>query len=251
MTLKRSNNCRSNALVSVIAFLILSGCGTGTERNAVCDRSNRLNNELSTVNQVLNDIVDASPQQLANSFTVALSTLTTLSELGASALRDDFKVLFNGYDSVARSIEATQWNGAVAVNDPDVIDARSKLLSTETVQANDAIRSYMVKNCALEFEITGGQFPGVPTTLPNPVVGTDNAPEPTTGYDNEDSIASSYGYFVAEQFDLALTNDQAICVGRILNENALVDLQGTDSAYTQFISAALKECGVDANISGS
>ena len=95
------------------------------------------------------------------------------------------------------------------------------------------------------------QFQGSATTLPNPTIADENAPDPTTGFDNDDSIASSYGYFVAGQYNLAITNEQAICIGRVFNEQAILDPRAADNAYTQFVSSTLVACGVEANISGS
>lgn len=230
--------------------LTLSACSSRAERAAVCDRSVGLENELSTVSQTLDDISNASPQQLANTFSVTLSTLSTLADLGPSSLRNDFQILLGAYESLAASIEATGWNGEVAVSDPVVNKARTLLVSNDVVEARDAVRSYSKNNCSSDLNLDSGQFQGTPTTLPNPAVPNVNAPDPTTGFDNEDSIASSYGYYVAEQYNLAITNEQAICIGRALTEQAIVNLQGSDNAYTQLISATLVTCGVDADISG-
>lgn len=236
--------------LSIVA-LILSGCSSSTERAAVCERSIGLQNEFTAVAQTLDDIASASPQQLANTFAVTIATLTTLSDLGPSSLRSDFGVLLGVYESLAASIEATGWNGAVAVSDRVVIEARAHLISNDAFEARNSIRSYAIKNCATELGIDIEQFQGVPTTLPSPIVPDENAPDPTTGFDNDDSIASSYGYYVAEQYNLAITNEQAICIGRMLIEQATVNLQQVDNSYTEFISAMLTTCGVEANISGS
>lgn len=238
------------SLLTVLA-LILGGCSSGAERAAVCERSLGLQNELAAVAQTLDDIADASPQQLANTFAVTIATLTTLSDLGPSSLRSDFGVLLGVYETLAASIEATGWNGAVAVSDRIVIEARAQLISNDAFEARNSIRSYAIKNCSTELGADIEKFQGIPTTLPNPVVPDENAPDPTTGFDKDDSIASSYGYYVAEQYNLAVTNEQAICIGRILMEQATMDLQQVDDSYTEFISATLTKCGVEANISGS
>jgi len=210
-----------------------------------------LESELSTVSRTLDDIANASPQQLTNTFAVTIATLTTLFDLGPSSLRSDIGVLLGAYESVAASIEATGWNGGVAVSDPVVIEARAQLISNDVIEALDAVRSYSVSNCSAEINGDGEEFHGTPTTLPNPVIISDDAPEPTTGFDNDDTLASSYGYYVAEQFGLAITNNQAVCIGRLLMEQALSDLQTADNSYTEFISGVLTKCGVDMNISGS
>lgn len=237
-------------LLTLVA-LTLGACSSSAERAAVCDRAVGLQNEFSAVSQTLDDIAIASPQQLANTFAVTLSTLTTLSDLGPSSLRDDFGLLLAVYESLAASIEATGWNGDVAVSDSVVIKVRTKLVSNEVVEAREAVRLYAVNNCSAELGRDIEKFQGIPTTLPNPVVPDPNAPEPTTGFDNDDTIASSYGYYVAEQYNLAITNEQAICIGTVLTEQAILDLQKADDAYAQLISATLVTCGVNADIPGS
>lgn len=235
----------------MVLVLALGACSSVAERAVVCDRSIGLENEFSSVNQTLEDIAVASPQQLTNTFAVAVATLTTLFDLGPSSLRDDFGLLLDAYESLAASIEATGWNGQVAVSDPVVMEARAQLISNEVVEARNAVRSYAIENCSANLVGSNEAFQGTPTTLPNPVVPSDNAPDPTTGFDNENTIASSFGYYVAEQYNLAITNEQAICIGLALTEQALSDLKKADNSYTQLVSATLTECGVEANISGS
>lgn len=235
----------------VVLTLTLSACGSAAERVAVCDRSVGLEHEFAAVSRTLDGLATTSSQQLVSTFAVTLATLTTLLDLGPSSLRDDFALLLDVYETIATAIEATGWNGEAAVSDPVVIKARAQLVSNDAVQARDAVRAYVLRNCSAE---SGGgivQFLGTPTTLPNPVVASDNAPEPTTGFDNEDSIASSFGYYVAEQYNLAITNEQAICIGQVLTEQALLDPPKTDDAYTQLISTTLISCGVVTEISGS
>lgn len=232
-------------------IVALSSCSSMTERKAVCDRAVGLDNELSVISRVVDDIANATPEQLANTFSVTIATLSTLYDLGPSSLRSDFGLLLGVYQSLGASIEATDWNGSLAVSDRVVVAARAGLTSNAVIGARDSIRSYVIDNCSTEFDVNNEQFQGSPSTLPNPFIQDENAPDPTTGFDNDDSIASSYGYFVAEQYNLAITNDQAICVGKLFAEQAIVDPQAADDAYTEFVSATLAACGVEANISGS
>lgn len=246
---------RSRRWFAIPALIVLtmsvSACGSNAERTAVCDRSLGLEYEFAAINQTLDDIARASAQQLANTFAVTLATLTTLFDLGPSSIRSDFDLLLDVYTSLAASIEATGWSGEVAVSDPVVIKARAELVSNDVVEARDAVRSYAVKNCSVELGGDIGRFQGTATTLPNPAVPDENAPDPNTGFDNENTIASSYGYFVAEQFNLAITNEQAICIGRAITDQAQLDLQAVDNAYTEFVSATLVKCGVEATLSSS
>ncbi|MEO5973598.1 MAG: hypothetical protein ABIQ38_00120 [Ilumatobacteraceae bacterium] len=229
----------------------LSGCSSIAERRALCDRSAGLENELSIVAQTVDDIANSTPQQLANTFTVTIATLATLHDLGPSSLSSEFGLLLGVYESLGSAIESTGWDGSVAVGDRVVNAARAGLLSNAVIEARDSIRTYVIDNCSTGFSIENDQFEGTATTLPGPPIADENAPDPTTGFDDDDSISSSYGYFVAEQFNLAITNDQAICIGRAFTEQAILDPQAADNAYIEFVSATLLACGVEANISGS
>ncbi|MHB1130094.1 MAG: hypothetical protein ACYC06_08620 [Ilumatobacteraceae bacterium] len=246
-------NRRRPGLWTLLGVLVLAlgACSSIAERAALCDRSIGLENEFSAVSLTLDDIAIATPLQLTNTFAVTVSTLTTLFDLGPSSLRSDLGVLLDVYESLAASIEATGWNGQVAVSDPVVIKVRAQLISNEVVEARNAVRSYTIKNCSAELIGSSEVFQGTPTTLPNPVIPNDNAPDPETGFDKEDTIASSYGYFIAERYNLAITNEQAICIGLAVADQALSDLQKADEAYTEFVAATFAKCGVEANISGS
>ncbi len=245
----------SKKFASVIALMCLvvglNGCSSIAERKALCDRSAGLENELSVVGQIVDDIANATPQQLANTFTVTIATLATLHDLGPSSLRRDFGLLLAAYQSLGSAIEATGWDGSVAAGDRVVNAARDALISNAVIESRDSIRTYVIDNCSTGFSIENDQFEGTATTLPNPPIADENAPDPTTGFDNDDSILSSYGYYVAEQFNLAITNDQAICIGREFTEQAISDPKAADDAYIEFVSATLLACGVEANISGS
>ena len=234
-----------------VLFVVIGACTSNIDRAVLCDRSVGLDNELETVNQMLDDIVNTSPLQLSNTFEITLATLTTLGDLGPSSLRSDFDVLLQVYESLATSIEATGWIGEVAVDDSGVTKARVRLVAKDVVEARESVHRYVAKNCSERDVNNGQEFQGTPTTLPNPDIPEDNAPDPMTGFDNEVTIASSYGYYVAEQYDLAVTNDQAICIGQALTEQAQLDLRSVDNAYIEFVSAILSKCGVEANISGS
>ncbi len=237
--------------VPIFLVVALGACSSIAERKALCDRSAGLENELSVVGQTIEEITNATPEQLANTFTVTIATLATLHDLGPSSLRSDFGLLLGVYQSLGAAIEATGWDGSVAVEDRVVLAARAGLLSNAVVEARESIQRYVIDNCSTGFSIENDQFAGTATTLPNPAIAEENAPDPTTGFDNDDSIASSYGYFVAEQFSLAITNDQAICIGRSFMDQAISDPQSVDDAYTEFVSATLLACGVEADISES
>lgn len=234
-----------------VLVVALTSCSSMAERKAVCDRAAGLDNQLSVISRIADDISNISPEQLANTFSVTIGTLSTLYDLGPSSLRSDFGLLLGVYQNLGNAIEATGWNGPVATIDRIVLAARASLSANPVIEARDSIRLYVIDNCLTEFDIDGDPFQGSPTTLPDPAIQDENAPDPLTGFDNDDSISASYGYFVAEQYNLAITNEQAICIGNLFVEQAIIDPQAADDAYTEFVSATFATCGVEADISGS
>lgn len=235
----------------VVLATILGACSSASERSALCDRSQRLENEFVLVEQTLDDISTTTPQQLANTFVVTLATLNTLYEFGPSTLRGELALLLEVYESLAASIEATGWNGSISAKNPAVIESRTQLIRSDATEARQALRSFVSKSCQLKVGAEDEQFHATPTTLSDPDVVSDDVPEPSTGFDDDDTIASSYGYFVAEQNNLAITKQEALCIGRILLEEALLDLQKVDETYTQLVAATFIRCGVLGNNSGS
>ena len=61
-------------------------------------------------------------------------------------------------------------------------------------------------------------------------------------------MLKAFGYVVAERFDVAITQTQAICVGQSLVDNAVYDDSKLNNTYYDLLQIIFDECSVNINI---
>lgn len=232
--------------VAVFAPVLLASCSSGARRDALCQRAAGLESEFALVDQTMQDLAVATPNQIENTLRVVGETIASLLDLGPTELKDDFAEVSGSYDALELALADVGYNGTVALTDSAVDQAWQKFSNDEFVQAHASILQFVATNCDVNLQPGINELNTPNTTLPNPVLNPDNAPDPTTGFDNDDSVDASYGYYVAQQYGLAITNEQALCLGRAMTASALKDLSQSENGYAQLVNEGLKQCGVDA-----
>jgi len=205
-----------------------------------------LESELALVDQTMQDLGVATPNQIENTLRVVGASVASLIDLGPTELKDDFAAISDAYDTLDFALADVGYIGVVALSDSVVDQALRQFSQDEFVKAHANILEFVAANCELNLQPGINELDTPNTTLPNPVLSTDNAPDPTTGFDNDDSVDAAYGYYVAQQYGLAITNEQALCLGRAMTTSALKDLSQSEIAYAQLVNNSLKQCGVDA-----
>jgi len=230
----------------VIGAVLLTSCATGPRRDALCQRAAGLENEFALVDQTMRDLGVATPTQIENTLRVVKASVASLIDLGPSELKSDFAAISDAYDTLDFALADVGYIGVVALSDSLVDQALQELSQDEFVKAHANVFEFVAANCELNLQPGIDDLNAPNTTLPNPVLGTDNAPEPATGFDNDDSVNAAYGYYVAQQYGLAITSEEALCLGRTMTTSALKDLSQSETAYAQLVNDSLKQCGVDA-----
>lgn len=233
-------------LIAVLGVVLLASCSSGPRRDALCQRAAGLNSEFVLVDQTMQDLATATPTQIENTLRVVGASIASLLDLGPTELKDDFAAINGAYDTLVLVLADVGYDGAVALSDPEVDQALQKLSKDEFVTAQANILEFVAANCELNLQLGINELNAPNTTLPNPVLSDDNAPDPTTGFDNDDSVNASFGYYVAQQYSLAITTEQALCIGRAMTASASSDLSQSDNGYAQLVNDSLKLCGVDA-----
>ena len=212
----------------------------------MCQRAAGLGSEFALVDQTIQDLATATPSQIENTQLVVGASISSLIDLGPTELKGDFAAINDTYDTLALALADVGFDGAVALSDSAVDQALQNFSNDKFVTAHANILEFVAANCELNLQPGINKLNAPNTTLPNPVLSADNAPDPTTGFDNDDSVDAAYGYYVAQQYRLAITNEQALCLGRALTSSALKDLSQSESGYVQLVNDSLKLCGVDA-----
>ena len=230
----------------VLGAVLLVSCSPGARRDALCQSAAGLESEIALVDQTMNDLGAATPTQIENTLLVVGASLASLLDLGPTELKSDFAALNDAYDRLNLALAEVGYDGAVALSDSAVDRALQVFSMNDFVKPHAKILEYVAANCELDLQPGINQLNAPNMTLPNPVLSADDAPDPTTGFDNDKSVDAAYGYYVAQQFSLAITNEQAICLGREMTASARKDLSQSDNEYVQLVNDGLKLCGVDA-----
>lgn len=74
----------------------------------------------------------------------------------------------------------------------------------------------------------------------------DPQPDINYGFDNEETSIMSFAYFIAEQRELAITPEQALCLGKRMISVAASNPTLSDEVYDATLTAAFSECGITA-----
>ena len=233
----------------MLGAILLTSCSTSARRDALCQRAAGLESEFALVDQSMSNLAVATPAQIENSLRNVVASLASLVDLGPTELKDDFETINDTYDLLTLTLADVDYNGAIALSDSAVNTSLARFTQGEFLRAHKNVLEFVTARCESDLQPGINELDSPNTTLPNPVLATDNAPDLSTGFDNDDSVDAAYGDYVAQQYGLALTNDEALCLGRAMTSSAIKDLAQSEIAYTQLVNDALKECGVDAIVS--
>ena len=231
-----------------LASTTLVGCALNAERDALCEQSDRWNSASTQVSLVLDEISNFEPEQLQEVFEEVVQTLILINESASRDLRVDTEVLLNTFGALSDALSEISWEGDLAQKDSAVISAGVRLASSEVQQAQANLATYIVENCNLEIDSPINKFPNVGTTLPDPIIQDETIELPPVGYDNDESVARAFGFVIVERFGVAITNEQAECVGVALIAANSNDSKVIDETYWQVLQLIFNSCDVKVDV---
>ena len=231
-----------------LASTTLVGCALNAERDALCEQSDRWNSASTQVSLVLDEISNFEPEQLQEVFEEVVQTLILINESASRDLRVDTEVLLNTFGALSDALFEISWEGDLAQKDSAVISAGVSLASSEVQQAQANLATYIVENCDLEIDSPINKFPNVGTTLPDPIIQDETIELPPVGYDNDESVARAFGFVIVERFGVAITNEQAECVGVALIAANSNDSKVIDETYWQVLQLIFNSCDVKVDV---
>ena len=231
-----------------LASITLVGCATNAERDALCAQSDRWNSVSTQVSLTLDEISKFQPEQLREIFEEVVQTLILINESASRDLRADTEVLLNTFGALSDALAEIDWEGDLAQKDSAVTSAGVRLASSEVQQAQANLATYIVENCDLEIDSPVNKFPNVGTTLPDPIIQDETIELPPVGYDNDESVVRAFGFVVVERFGVAITNEQAACVGVGLIAANANDSKVVDETYWQMLQLIFDSCDVKIDV---
>lgn len=227
---------------------IASSCAQNSEIVAICNLAESWNQASREFAEISSDLETTSPGRLQEVFGNLTSTLGTMSEIGPVYISDSIESLLVTYQSFSMALESLDWQSGLIGKDAAATSASVRLASDEIVKAQTALGNFIDSECQIKIENPINKLPDVGTTLPDPLIQDETKEQPDVGLDNEQSVYSSFGFLVVERFGVAITNEQALCIGTSLASKNLTNNPNLDANYWNVLQKTFDECFVSINI---
>lgn len=247
MKISRAFNTKTYIAIFIYS-LVLATCGQNAEVNSVCLQSSRWNSASTQLAIVLTNLESLPAGQIRETMSDVVATLIALNDVAPREIKSDVELLLNTYGSLSDALQALNWDGSVSQQDAGVTSAGVRLASEEIQQSQTDLANFIRDNCSVNIDNPVNQFPNVGTTLPDPAIQQDDAPEPSASFDNDETIPRAFGYVVVERFGVAITDEQANCVGTALLAAASNDATVVDITYWQMLQTIFVSCGVQIDV---
>lgn len=247
MKKSRAFGVKTCALIFLHAS-VLAACGQNAEINSVCLQSSRWNSASSQLAIVLTNLESLPAGQIRETMTDVVATLIALNDAAPREIKSDVELLLNTYGSLSDALQALDWDGSVSQQDAGVTSAGVRLASEEIQQSQTDLANFIRDNCSVNIDNPVNQFPNVGTTLPDPAIQEDDVPEPPASFDNDETIPRAFGYVVVERFGVAITDEQADCVGTSLLAATASDASVVDLTYWQMLQTIFNSCRVQIDV---
>jgi hypothetical protein len=169
--------------------------------------------------------------------------LLTLNDIAPYEIQSDFERVSRFYTELSIALQNVYWDGNIGATDIAVQRAISNMTRND-----NKVRDFIKDKCSVELTKNINNVPGDLPEMPEASLIVEPQPDVNTGFDNEQTALRSYGYFVAEQFGIALTQIQAECVGIRFTEDAQQPIDETDDQYRARLRAIFAACDIAAQI---
>jgi len=226
-----------------VAFLAtVAACTGAQEVAALCRLVPSLESSLVSVRAQLGTLSTTVPTELESSLFGLISTLEDMTEFPPPEAADDLATLLRAYEELAVTLRNVYWDGSIGATDPAVASSIANLERSDNVAALASIRTYVERECETTLPGPVGAPAIDATTLPAPPPVVEPMDEGDQIYDAEASRLRSFGYLIAGSVGMAITSEQALCVGRWVGES--FDELGADSdrVYQEAVQNAMQAC---------
>ena len=235
-------------LVSVLLLSVaLTACSESQETRAVCSYAAELESSLVATGVAVESFSTISRRQLQSTIAVLNGTLSIINDIAPSAVKPEVEQTMRAYEELSVALQNVYWDGKVAEVDVNVQNAIKNLVRNDNVESLESIRSFIEKECKVEISQGINAAPGDDQSASSTSLLVDPQPDINYGFDNEETAIKSYAYFIAEQRGLAITPDQALCLGTRMINVAQSNPALSDEIYEATLSAAFSECGIAVN----
>lgn len=180
--------------------------------------------------------------QARDSYEAGLSELVQLIQVAPSRVKDSLVTIQSAYRAVQMELTSHNWDtteylsSSVAASQMDVIAGQSVVRAIALVGVDATSR------CKFDLDFNAETADTV-VTLPQPVIPDVSQPDITVEPIEGDSGTIAIGLVIAERFDVAITDAQALCVGTAFN-SATVNGEMGELELDAYYRGILSDCGV-------
>ena len=229
--------------ISLLVF-VLTSCSESQETHAVCSHAAELESSLVATGVAVENFSTTSPRQLQSTVAVLTGTLSIINDIAPSSVKTDIEQTMRSYEELSVALQNVYWDGTVAETDQNVQNALQNLSRNDNVESLDSLRSFVSEQCKVQISQGINATPGDDQSISSTSVVVDPQPDLNYGFDNEETAIKSYAYFIAEQRGLAITPDQATCLGTRMMNIAQNNPTISDDVYEATLTASFNECGI-------
>jgi len=231
-------------VVATLCAVVLASCGEAQETRALCSRAAELESSLVGTGVAVENFTSVSPRQLQSTVAVLTGTLSIINDIAPSSVKFDIEQTMRSYEELAVALQNVNWNGAVAETDQNVQNAIQNLARNDNVESLESLRNFISDQCKVQISQGINAAPGDDQFISSTSVVVEPQPDINYGFDNEETAIRSYAYLIAEQRGLAITSDQALCLGTRMMNVAQSDPTISDAVFEATLSASFNECGI-------
>lgn len=232
--------------VSLLA-VFLTACSEAQETRAVCSHAAELESSLVATGAAVESFSTISRRQLQSTIAVLTGTLSIINDIAPSAVKPEVEQTQRAYEELSVALQNVYWDGKVAEVDANVQNAIENLVRNDNVESLEALRTFIAEQCKVEISQGINAAPGDDQSVNQTSLVVDPQPDINHGFDNEETAIKSYAYLIAEQRGLAITPEQALCLGTRMISVAESNPTLSDEIYEATLTAAFKECGIAVN----
>ena len=229
---------------SVLFAFALVSCGEAQETRALCSHAAELESSLVATGAAVDGFSTISPRQLQSTLAVLTGTLSIIGDIAPSSVKSDIEQTMRAYEELTVALQNVYWDGNVAETDGNVQNATQNLARNDNVEALESLRQFISDECKVQISQGINAAPGDDQSVSSTSVVIDPQPDINYGFDNEETAIKSYAYLIAEQRGLAITPEQAICLGTRMINVAQSDPTISDAVFEATLVASFNECGI-------
>jgi hypothetical protein len=230
-----------------MSAVVLASCSESQETRAVCSHAAELESSLVATAVAVDNFSTISQRQLQSTVAVLTGTLSIIYDVAPSSVKPEVEQTMRSYEELSVALQNVYWDGKVAEVDANVQNAIENLVRNDNVESLEALRSFIAEQCKVEITKDINAAPGDDQSVSSTSVVVDPQPDINYGFDNEQTAIKSYAYFIAEQRGLAITSEQALCLGTRMISVAESNPTLSDDVYEATLTAAFSECGIAVN----